>query len=607
MKTTYSKLVSAAVMTLAYFVTFSCEAGQFTLEIVQPSTGPDHQGTLRVMYHDEDDNFSFYNGGLHLQLSSSVGGVIKFHGGEIINSDERWAVAYVRDVADNSIGNLFAASLLTPGLTGTGSRIFADFQYSLIGSGSTELIIDAGGEDPVVEGPLGDIAHHVSSRGLCMGDCLPDYSPTVLNLGESWAQKSVVENPPPTPVIVPAPIHVPASSHPPIASNPNAAKFSFEIVKPSTGPDDPGTLQIVFEEGDENYAFFNGGLHLQVSSSNSGVIKFLGGEVFNDDDRWSVGTVRDVEDNSIGNLLAASVMTPGLVGVGPRTFAQIQYSLIGSGSTELLIEAGGEDPVVEGPLGEISHLVYSHGFCLGDCLPDYTPTVLNLGENWAQKRDLINPPPPAIPIPAPVWNPPVVVSPEDFELEEDVPPSYYEPEESTPPLADDTSTPDPDSWFPGETVNDSPLVVTPVEILAPDTEIEDAGVVDTDSPVVIEIEQPNFDITYWQVIPVFSVVDGVVVQINTADGSVMPVVDSWFTRRNDFTGRLKSISEDIIANLRAQIIKTQTTSMFDLDVTHFGTTGILAFSSSGTTVPEPSGFFLALASAAAILMRRRLA
>lgn len=411
MKTTYSKLLSAAVMAFAYFVTLSCEAGQFTLEIVQPSTGPDNFGTLRVMYHDEDDNFSFYNGGLHLQLSSSVGGVIKLHGGEIINSDERWAAAYVRDVADDSIGNLFAASLLTPGLTGTGSRIFADFQYSLIGSGSTELIIDAGGEDPVVEGPLGDIAHHVSSRGLC----------------------------------------------------------------------------------------------------------------------------------------------------------------------------------------------------LGDCLPEHTPTVLNLGESWAQKRALLNSPPPAIPIPAPVWNPPVVVSPEDFKLEEDVPPSYYEPEESTPPLADDTSTPDPGSWFPGETVNDSPLVVTPVEILAPDTEIEDSGVFDTDSPVVIEIEQPNFDITYWQVIPVFSVVDGVVVQINTADGSVTPVVDSWFTRRDDFTGRLKSISEHIIANLRAQVIKTQTTSTFDLDAIHFGTTGMLAFSSSGTTVPEPSGFFLTIASTAAILMRRRLA
>jgi hypothetical protein len=376
MKTTYSKLVSATVMAFAYFVTLSCEAGLFTLEIVQPSTGPDHLGTLRVMYHDEDDNFSFYNGGLHLQLSSSVGGVIKFHGGEIINSDERWAAAYVRDVADNSIGNLFAASLLTPGLTGTGSRIFADFQYSLIGSGSTELIIDAGGEDPVVEGRLGDIAHRVSSRGLC----------------------------------------------------------------------------------------------------------------------------------------------------------------------------------------------------LGDCLPEHTPTVLNLGESWSQKRALLNPPP-APEVPGPVLNPPVVENP---------PPAKSPEIPVVPELPE-----------PLEQVDDGPLVITPEEVFIPEPSTED--------PEIIEIEQPIIDFSSWQFTPIFTIVDGAVIRINS-NGETTALLDSLTPRPFLGTSRLEGVAQ--LLSFRHGVLSNLS---FFMDIAASDSDIAFAFDSSRTAVPEPSGFFLAIASTAAILMRRRLA
>jgi hypothetical protein len=549
-------------------------AAMFSLEVVKPSTGPDDPGTLQIVFEESDQNYAFFNGGLHLQVSSSISGVIKLLGADVINHDDRWSVGIVRDVDDDSIGSIFAASVLTPGLMGTGKRPFAEIQYSLIGSGPTELLIEAGGEDPVVEGPLGEISHLVNSRGFCVGDCSPDYTPTVINLGENWAQKRPhFYPPPPTPVVVPDPVP------PPSVTLSKAANFSFDIVEPSTGPDDIGTLRIVFEEDDQNYAFFNGGLHLQVSSSTSGVIKLHGGEVINGDDRWSVGTVSDVDDDSIGSIFAASVLTPGLTGEGPRTFAEIHYSLIGSGSTELLIEAGGEDPVVEGPLGEISHLVNSHGFCLGDCSPDYTPTVINLGENWAFKSDLLYPPSPEVTVPAPDLNPPVVEN---------------QPPVNTPEVSHVPETP-----VHYEPVDEELLVILPDEDVTPEIPME--------YPQVIEIEQPIHYFPSWQLTPIYSIVNGVITQINTVNGETTSVLGSWTPRPFINTNGLESVADNLMLQLYGRQLTTHSAHSFFVDFAAYDSNMPMALDLSGATLPEPSMILLVCSSAVSLVLRRRVA
>lgn len=208
-----------------------------------------------------------------------------------------------------------------------------------------------------------------------------------------------------------------------LSTNAEAGLFSLEIADRALEPGDEGTLRIVYEDGDENFSFFNGGLHLNLRSSTPGVIKFLDAEILNFDERWTIAIADQITDDQVGRLFAASIMTQGLAGTSPRTFAEIKYSLVGPGSTELLVDIGGEDPLVEGPLGEISALVNSRGLCLGECVTNAMPSEINLGDSWAQLKEQMYPPIKPNP---PVYNEPEVPAPTTEPLPESVLPSVTE-------------------------------------------------------------------------------------------------------------------------------------------------------------------------------------
>ena len=209
---------------------FHASAGLFSLEIVEPATGVGDIGTLQILYDGEEENLSFAVGGLDLKLTSSTAGVIKFLDAEVKNDDGRWDIALARDIADNEIGDLFTASLFTPGMTPGGPQIFAEVKYRLVGSGFTDLLLDVGGEDPLYQGDRGDVSNFVRSRGLCVGDCDPSVAPTEINLGDSWALlKEQMYAPPVQPVPTPTPV-IPPPTDPVIEQPP---------VTPPTGEPDP--------------------------------------------------------------------------------------------------------------------------------------------------------------------------------------------------------------------------------------------------------------------------------------------------------------------------------------------------------------------------------
>jgi hypothetical protein len=205
-------------------VGFHAQAGLFSLEIVEPATTAGDIGTLQILYHGEEENLSFAVGGLDLKLTSSTAGVIKFLDAHVVNDSEQWDIAVARQTTDNEVGELFAASIFSPGLA-PGSQVFAEVKYSLLGSGYTDLLLDVGGEDPLYQGDRGDVSGYVRSRGLCVGDCDPTRAPTEINLGDSWAvlreqlyAPPVIPSPQPDPV-TPTPSD-PVIDVPPIAQEP---------------------------------------------------------------------------------------------------------------------------------------------------------------------------------------------------------------------------------------------------------------------------------------------------------------------------------------------------------------------------------------------------
>jgi hypothetical protein len=188
---------------------FQTHAGLFSLEIVEPATTAGDIGTLQILYHGEEENLSFAVGGLDLKLTSSTAGVIKFLDAQVNNDDERWDIAVARQTTDNEVGELYTGSIFSPGLA-PGLQVFAEVKYSLLGPGSTDLLLDVGGEDPLYQGDRGDVSSYVRSRGLCVGDCDPLVPPTEINLGDSWAVlreqlyvPPVIPAPQPTPVVPP--------------------------------------------------------------------------------------------------------------------------------------------------------------------------------------------------------------------------------------------------------------------------------------------------------------------------------------------------------------------------------------------------------------------
>lgn len=210
-------------------------AGTFSLEIVEPANGVGEVGILRIIY---DGDYTFENGGLDLKLSNDTPGVIKFLDASIINNDDRWVVASTSGLSDDSINHFNAASLLTTGLAGNGSRIFAEVTYSLLGNGSTNLLLDIGGQDPVVHGPLGDVSADVYSRSLCLGDCLPNAEARVINLGDSWAALQESLNPPPVVVPQNPVVNIPPVVEPPVLAEPTPQEPIWEEPPLKTPPSD---------------------------------------------------------------------------------------------------------------------------------------------------------------------------------------------------------------------------------------------------------------------------------------------------------------------------------------------------------------------------------
>ena len=415
-------------------------AALFSLEVVEPTLQVGDIGTLRVIYDGALENYSFEQGGLDLKLTSSNSGVIKFLDAQILN-DSRWDIATTDRIADDSIGRLFAASLFSPGLAGTGSRIFAEIKYIVSGSGATDVLLDVGGEDPVVHGAFGDVSNSVFSRGACLGECLPGSSPVEINLGESWARlKAEMYTAPvqyqPLPPVTPQPqpvnpvtnplvtnqpiINEPAVNQPvfeePVFEEPSPGKptisgmFSLEVVEPALEFGDTGKLRVIYNGGTENHAFENGGIGLKLTSSNPGVIKFSDAQILNADGRWVVATARGIGDDAVAEMFASSLLTPGLAGTGPQIFAEIEYSLLGPGFTDLALDIQGEDPLVDGSVGDVSSGMLSRGACLGDCLGT-APVEIDLGESWARLREEMYAPPVFPQSPAAPEVDPVVVDP----------------------------------------------------------------------------------------------------------------------------------------------------------------------------------------------------
>jgi hypothetical protein len=89
-----------------------------------------------------------------------------------------------------------------------------------------------------------------------------------------------------------------------------------------------GTLQILFDTAPENYTFRDGGIWLELSHTDPGVIEFTGATVINDG-RWILTGVQDLSANRIGGLQGVSVHTPGLPNGPAIVFAEVTYRVLG--------------------------------------------------------------------------------------------------------------------------------------------------------------------------------------------------------------------------------------------------------------------------------------
>ncbi len=587
MKTFFVLFISC----LAYF-SASARAGIFSLEIVEPALQLGDQGILRVLYDGGLKNYSFEQGGLDLRLNSTNPGIIKFLDAEILN-EGRWEVTVANQIGDDTVGRLFAASLFTPGLAGAGPRTFAEIRYSLVGTGHTELLLEAGGEDPAVHGPLGDISHNVLTRGVCIGGCLPGTQPADINLGESWARLREqlygppVKQPQPTQPVWNEPIEL--FPHEPVTNSPNPVEappiqtqpsvptatrpgvFSLEVVEPALQYGDKGRLRVMYDGGSEDYSFANGGIWLKLTSSNPGVISFSDAQVFNDDERWAFATARGLTADSIDELLAFSVLTPGMTGIGPQVFAEIEYSRLGSGFTDLVLDVQGDDPLVDGAFGDVSGNLLSRGACLGECLPGHQPVEINLGESWAHLREQMYPTVP--------YQPPVVPVPND---------------------------PVPNDPVPNDPVTENPLPTDPLgEEPAPNEPVPS-------DPVEIEIQNPivyfpEIDYTAikmdWLTFPVWSVID-----IQEWKNSEFLIVEN--TELFSRNGSLRHLIDEI------SLAYTFGNGTVALGYDGNGTIAYNALSmmaaaaasmnsSPNLTVPEPTSLVLSTCSLICLMLRRR--
>lgn len=143
------------------------------------------------------------------------------------------------------------------------------------------------------------------------------------------------------------------------AAFPNSQSYGGDIyiggnLTPRVGTS--GTVQIVFNTQPQNYTFMNGGILLELNSSNPGVIEFTGGTVINNDGRWALAVVQEVTDDQVGQIFGASVLTPGLPSGIAVLFAELNYNVIGPVGSETMLslevlEDGLYDGTVNPPRG----------------------------------------------------------------------------------------------------------------------------------------------------------------------------------------------------------------------------------------------------------------
>ncbi|MDZ4657255.1 MAG: PEP-CTERM sorting domain-containing protein [Bythopirellula sp.] len=115
-----------------------------------------------------------------------------------------------------------------------------------------------------------------------------------------------------------------------------------------------GVLDIVYNPIPGGVTFGNGGVALSVLSSTPGVIKFTGASVLNPAGRWTAVIATPPTDDAASALDGFSVGTQGLSSTLTSIYAQLNYEVLGSGTTILSLATHGEDALFDGAQGDVS-------------------------------------------------------------------------------------------------------------------------------------------------------------------------------------------------------------------------------------------------------------
>ena len=122
-----------------------------------------------------------------------------------------------------------------------------------------------------------------------------------------------------------------------------------------TLPGAVGVLDIVYDPAPEGITFLNGGVGLRLASSTPGVIKFTGASVLNPAGRWAVAQALGITDDGVAQLNGSSVGAGGMPSGSASIYAQINYMVLGGGTTDLSLSVQGEDPLFDGTAGDVSN------------------------------------------------------------------------------------------------------------------------------------------------------------------------------------------------------------------------------------------------------------
>lgn len=120
-----------------------------------------------------------------------------------------------------------------------------------------------------------------------------------------------------------------------------------------------GTLQILINTSPENFSFRNGGVQLELTSSNPTAVTFSNPTIVQPA-RWS-GTVGTGMVGTAAQFVAFSLNTDGLNGAGSQLFATVDYTAISSGLATFSLASFGEDALFDGAQGDVSGAITLNG------------------------------------------------------------------------------------------------------------------------------------------------------------------------------------------------------------------------------------------------------